>query len=102
MNPPDLDRPPLPLDQRTPLEIAMEPGPLPWPVTLEENIRETARRLEREAAQPGPADCGNCRRAMNLAPEADPRLDHLPAYRSGSDANRILEILDNLADRGDG
>jgi hypothetical protein len=88
-------------DQRR-LAVALEPGPLPWPQSLQDNIAETARRIEAQAAQPWPADCGNCRRAMNLAPEADPRLDHLPAYRSGSDANRLLAILDELTERGDG
>lgn len=32
---------------------------------------------------------------------ADPQLDHLPAYRSGSDSDRLTAILDSL-ERGEG
>ncbi len=84
------------------LAVALEPGPLPWPQSLEENIRETSRRIEAQAMQPGPADCGNCRRVLNLAPEGDPRLDRLPAYKSGAESDRLLAILDELTERGDG
>jgi hypothetical protein len=71
MNPPDLDRPPLPLDQRTPLEIAMEPGPLPWPETLADNIRELERPF-----QP-------------------------PTRRKEKDVHRVLAILDQLQKGGE-
>jgi hypothetical protein len=112
MNPPaePNTRPPLPVEQlltadERRLRIALGTGePRPWPVTLEENIAETARRIEAQAAQPAPNNCGGCRAKLNLEPEADPRLDHLPAYRSGSDANRLLAILDELTEteRGEG
>ncbi len=88
-------------DQRTPLEIALEPGPLPWPQSLEENIRETSRRIDAQAMQPRPADCGNCRRVLNLDPEADAKLadpirDHMPRTAPGHKVNRVLAILSEI------
>ncbi len=75
MKPADLDRPPpaespLPLDQRTPLEIAMEPGPKPWPNSLSDNIRELTRPF-----QP-------------------------PTRRKEKDVHRVLTILDELKTKG--
>jgi hypothetical protein len=96
--PPDLDRPPPPLDQRTPLEIALEPGPLPWPQSLEENIRETSRRIEAQAAQPWPADCGNCRSMLGLV--ADPITERQLRPRKERETSRILDILDSLERSG--
>ena len=89
-------------DQRPPLEIALgHDQPQPWPESLEENIRETARRLEAQAAQPSPADCADCRRMRTQPAEidanlADPIRDHMPRTAPGHKVNRVLSILDEI------
>ena len=65
----------------TPLETALRPGARPWPNCLRDNVAEMERPYQQHA---------------------DPVLDRLPAYKSGREANRLLAILDELTERGDG
>jgi hypothetical protein len=89
MNP--TTREPLPVemlasdDQRR-LQAALD---APKPITVDDH-----QRFRESLAQPPPSD--EIDEAL-----ADPRLDRLPAYRTGSDAARLEALLDSL-ERGDG